>query len=130
MPTRPSPQDDVEQVERTLRQGREAMLRIQEARSRIGAITGRAGSADGLIEAVADGRGAITRLRLDPRVMRAGHAALSGQVTAVLQEAQRNAEEQAKEIVDGALADTADLPEPPDETFVRERVEQIARNLL
>ncbi|MGP3956530.1 hypothetical protein ACTWPT_11070 [Nonomuraea sp. 3N208] len=46
------------------------------------------------------------------------------------EEAQRSAEEQTKEIVDGALADTADLSEPPDESFIRERVEQIARNLL
>ncbi|GAA3260317.1 hypothetical protein GCM10020216_100060 [Nonomuraea helvata] len=121
----------MEHAERILRQGRETMRRLQEARSAISAVTGVAQSPDGLIRASADGRGEITALRLDPRVMRLDHEALSKRVTAVLREAQTDAESQAKEIVDGALADTEQtMPAPLDENFINERVEQIARNLL
>ncbi|WP_433431094.1 YbaB/EbfC family nucleoid-associated protein [Nonomuraea sp. CA-141351] len=131
MPMRPSPQDDVEQGERILRQGRETMRRLHEARTAIGAVTGVAQSPDGLVGASADGRGGITALRLDPRVMRLDHEALSKQVTVVLRAAQLDAESQAKEIVDCALADTEHtMPAPLDENFISERVEQIARNLL
>ncbi|PZG22473.1 YbaB/EbfC family nucleoid-associated protein [Nonomuraea aridisoli] len=129
MPT-PSPHDDVEQAELYLRRGRDAMRRLQQARAAVEAVAGAAESADGLVRATADGRGGITGLRLNPRAMRLGAGALSRQVTEVLQEAQRDAGEQARQIVDGALADTADLPPPPGEDFIRERVEQIARNLL
>jgi hypothetical protein len=129
MPT-PSPHDDVEQAELYLRRGRDAMRRLQEARAAVEAVAGAAESADGLVRATADGRGGITGLRLNPRAMRLGAGALSRQVTEVLQQAQRDAEAQAGQIVDGALADTADLPPPPGEDFIRERVEQIARNLL
>ncbi|MCF6475918.1 YbaB/EbfC family nucleoid-associated protein [Nonomuraea sp. MG754425] len=130
LPTTPSPQDDIEQAERILRRGREVTRRIQQAQAQVAEVTGRAENADGTVRAVSDGRGVITALTLDPRALRLGRAALGEQVTAVLRRAQHDAERQAAEIVDDALADTADLPRPLDESFIRERLGQIARELL
>ncbi|MEV7011184.1 YbaB/EbfC family nucleoid-associated protein [Streptosporangium sp. NPDC051022] len=130
MPTTPSPDDDVERLEQVLLQGRRMMERLQEARAGIRDLAGRAESADGLLRAVSNGQGDIVELHFDPRVMRLGHEALGGQVTRVLQAAQDDAAEQAQVIVDDALAATADLPEPLDEHFIRDRVDQVARNLL
>ncbi|WP_344888443.1 YbaB/EbfC family nucleoid-associated protein [Nonomuraea antimicrobica] len=129
-PITPSPQDDVELAEQILRRGREVTRRIQQARAQVADVTGQAEGADGMVKAISDGRGVITELSLNPRAMRLGHLALGEQVTAVLQQAQRDAERQTQEIVDGALADTADLPRRLDETFIRERLEQIARDFL
>ncbi|MFG1704216.1 YbaB/EbfC family nucleoid-associated protein [Nonomuraea sp. M3C6] len=126
----PSPEADVEQLERILRQGGEMMTRLRQAQAEMRKVTGSAETSDGLVRAVADGQGGIVRLRLDPRAMRLDHAVLSRQVTAVLQAAQQDAETRAQRIVDEALADTAHLPAPLDETFVRDRVEQVARNLI
>ncbi|GAA3078386.1 YbaB/EbfC family nucleoid-associated protein [Streptosporangium carneum] len=130
MPTPPSPDDDVERLEQVLIQGRRMMERLQEARAGIRDLTGNAESADGLVKAVSNGQGDIVELRFDPRVMRLDPAALGGQVTRVLQAAQDDAARQARTIVDDALADTANLPEPLDERFIRDRVDQVARNLL
>jgi DNA-binding protein YbaB len=129
MPT-PSPEVDVEHLELILRQSGEMMTRLRQAQAEIRDVTGTAGSSDGLVRAVADGRGGILELRFDPRVMRLDHAALSRQVTVVLQAAQQEAETLTQRIVEEALADTANVPQPLDETFVRDRIEQVARNLL
>ncbi|MEV8638267.1 YbaB/EbfC family nucleoid-associated protein [Streptosporangium sp. NPDC051023] len=130
MSTPPSPDDDVERLEQVLLQGRRMMERLRQARAGIHDLTGRAESADGLMEVVANGQGDIVEIHFDPRVMRLGHVALGRQVTGVLQAAQDDAARQAQVIVDDALAETADLPEPLDERFIRDRVDQVARNLF
>ncbi|MFD0885226.1 YbaB/EbfC family nucleoid-associated protein [Streptosporangium algeriense] len=130
MPTHPSPDDDVERLERVLLQGRGMMERLREARDGVREVAGRARSADDLVEAVSNGQGDVTEVRLDPRAMRLDHTALGRQVTEVLQAAQDEAARLAQEIVERALAETEDLPEPPDEHFIRDRVDQIARNLF
>ncbi|NUP63435.1 MAG: hypothetical protein HOW71_14840, partial [Nonomuraea sp.] len=58
-----------------------------------------------------------------------GEAALGREVAAVLRAAQDDAARQAQEIADAAER-AAELPQPLDETFVRGRVEQAARDLL
>ncbi|MBB4917378.1 YbaB/EbfC family nucleoid-associated protein [Streptosporangium saharense] len=128
MSTDPSPDDDVERLERVLLQGRGMMERLREARTEVREVSGRAHSAEDLVEVVSNGQGDVTEVRIDPRAMRLDHATLGRQVTAVLQAAQDEAARLAREIVDRALADTEGLPEPPDEHFIRDRVDQIARN--
>ncbi|MEV0236018.1 YbaB/EbfC family nucleoid-associated protein [Nonomuraea sp. NPDC050786] len=126
MPT-PAPEHDAEYLAAYLDQSRQIMRDLQAARAAIQQVEGRAGSDDGLVEAAADGQGGLTRLRIDPRALRLSERELGRKVTAVLQEAQANAERQALEIAEKVKGRT--LPEPLDETFVRQRVEQAARDL-
>jgi DNA-binding protein YbaB len=124
-----APPNDVEYLEEALARSEEVMRGLRTAQAALLRVAGRAESADGLVAAVADGRGGITELRLDPRALRLGEAALGRQVTQVLQAAQQEAGRHAQEIMTRALGESADLPEPPDETFVRDQVEQAARDL-
>ncbi|WP_406312318.1 YbaB/EbfC family nucleoid-associated protein [Streptosporangium sp. NBC_01639] len=126
----PWPEDDHELLEQILKQSREAMGRLQEAEAAVRRVVGEGRGANDLIRVASDGRGGITEVRFDPRVMRLGRSALGKEVVAALQQAQSDAERQTQEIVGVALDGTATLPEPLDATFVRERVEQVARELL
>ncbi|MGW5266419.1 YbaB/EbfC family nucleoid-associated protein [Microbispora sp. NPDC004025] len=128
--TTPSPDGDAELLERVLLEGRAMMRRLQDARALVRDVTGRAESPGRTMRAVADGRGEIVELHFDPRVMRLDREALGRQVTAVLRAAQRDAEARTRQIMDAALAETADVPAPLDDRFVRDRVERIARDLL
>ena len=126
----PSPDGDAELLERVLLEGRAMTRRLQDARAMIRDVTGRAENPDRTVKATADGRGEIVELHFDPRVMRLDRETLGRQVTAVLRAAQRDAEAKTQAIMDAALAETADVPAPLDERFVRDRVERIARDLL
>ncbi|MFI6736012.1 YbaB/EbfC family nucleoid-associated protein [Nonomuraea sp. NPDC050451] len=125
----PTPEHDAEYLEEYVAQGRRIIRDLRAAQAAIRQLEGVAKSKDGLIEAAADGQGGLTRLRIDPRALRLGEAALGREVTAVLQAAQEDAARKAEEIADEAMG-AANLPEPLDETFVRQRVEQAARDLL
>ncbi|MFC5825188.1 YbaB/EbfC family nucleoid-associated protein [Nonomuraea insulae] len=124
----PAPEDDAEFLARYVAESREIMRGLQAARAAVQQVEGRAESDDGLVEATADGQGGPTGLRIDPRAMRGGEAALGRKVTAVLRAAQEDAGRQAREITDAASGPA--LREPLDETFVRQRVEQAAQDLL
>jgi DNA-binding protein YbaB len=126
----PAPEDDAEFLADYVERSQEIIRGIRAAQAAIGQVESRAESRDGLIEAVADGHGRLTRLRIDPRALRQGERALGGQVTAVLRAAQEEAARQAQEIADEASERAGALPKPLDETFVRDRVEQAARDLL
>jgi DNA-binding protein YbaB len=126
----PAPEDDAEFLAQYVARSRQIMRDLRVARAAIQQVEGRAKSDDGLVEAFAGGQGAPTRLRIDPRALRFSEAALSAKVTAVLRAAQEDAGRQAQEITDEAKGRTSALPEPLDETFVRERVEQAAHDLL
>ncbi|MFC4118726.1 YbaB/EbfC family nucleoid-associated protein [Nonomuraea zeae] len=126
----PAPEDDAEFLAQYIAQSRQIMRGLQAARSAIQQVEGWARSADGMVEASAGGQGAPTSLRIDPRALRLSEAALGATVTAVLRAAQDDAGRQAQEIADEVNSRTPALPEPLDETFVRERVEQAARDLL
>ncbi|WP_219466370.1 YbaB/EbfC family nucleoid-associated protein [Nonomuraea rhizosphaerae] len=123
----PAPEDDAEYMDRYITQSRQIIGNLRAARTAIRRLRGQATSADGLIEASADGQGGVTDLRLDPRALRLGEAALGRQVTAVLQAAQEDAARQAQEIVEEARESAAALPPPLDEDFVHQRVEQAAQ---
>ncbi|MFI7703024.1 YbaB/EbfC family nucleoid-associated protein [Nonomuraea sp. NPDC049480] len=124
----PAPEHDAEYLAAYLDQSRQIMRDLQAARAAIRQVEGRAESGDSLVMAVADGQGGLTRLRIDPRALRLSERELGRKVTAVLQEAQANAERQAMEIADKVKGKA--LPEPLDETFIRQRVEQATRDLL
>ncbi|MFF5205022.1 YbaB/EbfC family nucleoid-associated protein [Streptosporangium sp. NPDC000396] len=126
----PAPEDDAEYLADYFAKGQSIMRDLQEARAAIRQLEGQAQSQDGLVEAAADGQGGLTRLRIDPRALRLGEEALGREVAAVLRAAQADAERKAQEIADEFSDNTPALPEPLDEAFVRERVEQAARDLL
>ncbi|GGO77889.1 YbaB/EbfC family nucleoid-associated protein [Nonomuraea cavernae] len=126
----PAPGDDADYLADYFAEGQRIVRDLQAARAAIQQVEGQAQSKDGLVEAAADGTGGLTRLRIDPRALRLGNTALGREVTAVLRAAQEDAERQAQEIADRASSNAATLPPPLDETFVNERVEQAARNLL
>ena len=126
----PAPEDDTEYLAGYLAKGQSIMRDLLEARVAIRRVEGEARSEDGLVEAAADGQGGLTRLRIDPRALRLGEAALGRQVTEVLRAAQADAERKAREIADKVSGSAEAMPEPLDETFVRGRVEQAARDLL
>ncbi|NUP69202.1 MAG: YbaB/EbfC family nucleoid-associated protein, partial [Nonomuraea sp.] len=72
----PIPDDDAEYLLDYFSQGQRAIRDLRAAQAAIRQVEGRARSADGLIEAAADGEGGLTGLRVDPRALRLGEAAL------------------------------------------------------
>lgn len=130
MPMVPASEDDDLYLERILKRSQEAMSGLLDAQARVGQVTGRGRTGDGLVEATADGRGAVTALDLDPRAMRLDAATLGRRMAEAMRAAQQDAARQSQDILNEAFARVHDLPQPPDETFVRARVEQIARDLL
>ncbi|MCF6471088.1 YbaB/EbfC family nucleoid-associated protein [Nonomuraea sp. MG754425] len=125
----PAPEDDADFLAQYVAQSRRIMRDLQAAREAIRQVEARAESDDGLVAAACDGQGGLSRLRIDPRALRLGEAALGRKVTEVLRAAQEEAGQQAQEIADRA-GSGASLSAPLDETFVRARVEQAARDLL
>ncbi|MEV0379283.1 YbaB/EbfC family nucleoid-associated protein [Nonomuraea sp. NPDC050643] len=125
----PTPDNDAEYLVEYAAQGQRVIRDLQAAQSAIRQVEGLAKSKDGLFEAAADGESGLTRLHIDPRALRLGESALGREVTAVLRAAQDDAASKAQEIMDAAERAAA-LPQPLDETFVRGRVEQAARDLL
>jgi DNA-binding protein YbaB len=126
----PAPEDDEDFLAGYLSRNRQLVRDLREARAAVRAAEGRAASDDELIEATADGTGTLTRLRIDPRALRLGEAALGAKVTAVLRAAQEDGARRGREIADEVSGRVSALPAPLDETFVRRRVEQVARDLL
>ncbi|GAA0925113.1 YbaB/EbfC family nucleoid-associated protein [Nonomuraea longicatena] len=126
----PAPENDAEYLTDYFTQGQRIIRDLQAVGTAIRQTEGRAVSRDGLIEATADGHGGLTRLHIDPRALRLGEGTLAREITAVLRAAQDDGVRKAQEIVDRAEGSASALPQPLDETFVRERVEQAARDLL
>lgn len=125
----PTPENDAEYLAEYVAQGRRIIRDLRAAQAAIQQVEGLARSQDGLLEASADGQGGLTGLHIDPRALRLGMPALGREVAAVLRAAQEDAARKAQEIADAAR-NAAALPEPLDQTFVRHRVEQAARDLL
>ncbi|MFF0307134.1 YbaB/EbfC family nucleoid-associated protein [Streptosporangium sp. NPDC004379] len=130
MPPTPAPGDDLHYLDEALRHALQAMRTLEESEERISGLAEEGEAADGLVRAAADGRGGILTLHLDPRALRLGHVALGREVTAALQQAQQAAGRRSQEILDEVRALAASMPEPLDETFIRDRVEQVARELF
>lgn len=123
-------EDDQELLDRFMAQTRRAMRRLQEAETSAGRVVGEGISADGLIEVSADGHNHVTKIRLDPRVLRLDRSELGRKMLTAIQQAQSDGERRAQEILGQALDETRAMPVPLDESFIRDRVEQVARELL
>ncbi|GAA4229274.1 DNA-binding protein YbaB [Streptosporangium album] len=130
MPPTPASNDELRHLEQIMEQAQEVMRKFQEAQTAILEVTGAGEGADGLVRAVSDGRGGIMEIDFNPRAMRLDCATLGREVTTALQAAQQEAERRSQEIMGEALASAEAMPEPLDETFVRDRVEQAARDLF
>ncbi|MET8139168.1 YbaB/EbfC family nucleoid-associated protein [Sphaerisporangium sp. NPDC005288] len=121
--------DDLEHLERIVRQTEEVMRGLRQAQAAIGRVTGEGEGAGGLVRVVSDGRGRLTDVRFDPRVMRLDPDELGRQALRAVQDAQRSAVRASEEIIERARESAEGFPEPLDERFVRRRVEQVAREI-
>ncbi|MEU9831567.1 YbaB/EbfC family nucleoid-associated protein [Streptosporangium sp. NPDC048047] len=130
MPPMPEPGDELRYLDETLHHALQAMRTLEESEERIRGLVEEGEAADGLVRATSDGQGGILTLHLDPRALRLGHAALGREVAAALRQAQQAAGRRSQEILGEVRALAASMPEPLDETFIRDRVEQVARELF
>ncbi|WP_344496367.1 YbaB/EbfC family nucleoid-associated protein [Nonomuraea monospora] len=121
---------DQEELLAYLKRAQAAVRSLQEAQERMGAVIGEGVSADELVRATCDGRGVLSQVWLDPRVMRQDLQALGTTVTAVLQSAQQDAERQRMAISRQTLDGMDPLPEPPDARVVRDHIDRVARDIL
>jgi DNA-binding protein YbaB len=124
-----SMQEDREYLDRLLPLAEDLMRGLRDARARLGRVAGEGEGADGLIRAVADGRGRVLELVLAPRTMRLGAAALALEVGRAIGIAQQNAERQVQELIGELDAKIAALPEALDAEFVQERLDQVSREI-
>ncbi|MEU4579387.1 YbaB/EbfC family nucleoid-associated protein [Nonomuraea sp. ATR24] len=125
----PDPREDRLYLDQVVDQTRSAMRHLREAQRQIAAVEGTGEAAQGMIRAVADGRGTLTGVKIDPRALRLDVARLGAEVTAAVQAAQEEAARRTGDIVADAAGRAGTLPEPLDERFVRDRVESAAREL-
>jgi DNA-binding protein YbaB len=122
-------QEDREYLDHLLTQAEDVMRGLRDAQARLGRIIGEGEGAEGLVRAVADGRGRLRELVLAPRSMRLDAAALALEAGNAIRTAQRNAELQVQAIMGELDAKTASLPKPLDAGFVHERIEQVSREI-
>ncbi|GII82827.1 hypothetical protein Ssi03_08170 [Sphaerisporangium siamense] len=126
-PSSPTPwTDDLDHLELIVRGAEDALRGLMEAQAEIARVTGEGEGADGLMSVVADGRGRLTSVRFDPRVMRLSPDELGREALAAISRAQDAAGRRARAIAERAAERAAPLPEALDERFVRQRVERIA----
>ncbi|MFG1862465.1 YbaB/EbfC family nucleoid-associated protein [Microbispora bryophytorum] len=120
---------DLELLEQMIRQAEDVMRGLADVQAGIRQVIGEGEGADGLVRARADGRGEVTSVTLDPRVMRLDAAALSAEVTKAIRAAQDAAKERTDQLVAAAQSRVSGLAAPLDETFVRYRFDQLAQEL-
>lgn len=120
---------DLELLEQMIRQAEDVMRGLADIQAQIRRVTGEGEAADGQVRARADGRGQVTAIILDPRVMRLDSAVLSAEVTRAARTAQDAAKERTDELVAAAHTRATGLAAPLDETFVRYRFDQLAQEL-
>ena len=116
---------DIENTDRVVAEAEEAMRRVQEAQAQIAIVTGEGSSKDSLIHAVTDAEGGLVEVTLDPRAMRLDSKGIAKGVTTAVKRAQANAKKQVQELVSEALKEM----QPLDETFVNDRIAQVAQEL-
>jgi len=122
-------QEDREYLDDLLPRAEDAIRGLRDAHARLGRITGAGEGAEGLVRAVADGRGRVRELVLAPRGMRLAPAALALEVGEAILTAQLDAERQAQAIMDEVDAKIAALPKALDAEFVQERIEQVSHEI-
>ncbi|WP_214635102.1 YbaB/EbfC family nucleoid-associated protein [Nonomuraea sp. NEAU-A123] len=122
-------QEDREYLDHLLPRAEDAIRGLRDAHARLGRITGAGEGAEGLVRAVADGRGRVRELVLAPRSKRLDAEALAREVGEAILTAQQDAERQARAIMDEVDAKLAALPKALDAEFVQERIEQVSREI-
>lgn len=122
-------QEDREYLDHLLPRAEDAIRGLRDAHARLGRIAGAGEGAEGLVRAVADGRGRVRELVLAPRSKRLDAAALAREVGEAILTAQRDAERQVQAIMDEVDAKLAALPKALDAEFVQERIEQVSREI-
>jgi DNA-binding protein YbaB len=88
-----------------LRNSRERMAKVSEARERMAGLIGRAESADGRITVASTAEDSLAELRIDPRAMRMGSEELAAAIREVARLARQDLDRQAKEITDEVYGD-------------------------
>lgn len=128
MPLPPEPGEDAHYMEQVIEQTETALSRLRQAKHLIGEVKGTGEAAQGMIRAMADSSGSLTKVDIDPRALRLSVAALGDEVTEAIRLAQQDSSRRTGEIIEDAAASVG-IPQPLDETFVRERVEAAARDI-
>lgn len=128
MPLPPEAGEDAHYMEQVIEQTETALSRLRRAKHLIGEVEGTGEAAEGLVRVTADSSGSLTKVDINPRALRLSVAALGNEVTEAIRLAQQDASRRTGEIIEDAAA-SAGIPQPLDETFVRERVEAAARDI-
>ncbi|WP_329083576.1 YbaB/EbfC family nucleoid-associated protein [Streptosporangium sp. NBC_01469] len=128
MPFPPKIGEDARYMEQVIEQTETALSRLRQAKHLIGEVEGTGEAADGLVRVTANSGGSLTKVDINPRALRLSVAALGNEVTEAIRLAQQDASRRTGEIVEDAAA-SAGIPQPLDETFVRERVEAAAHDM-
>ncbi|MEU6711188.1 YbaB/EbfC family nucleoid-associated protein [Nonomuraea sp. NPDC046802] len=115
-------------MEQVIGQTETALNRLRQAKHLIGEVRGTGEAAQGLICATADSSGSLTGVDINPRALRLSVAALGDEITEAIRLAQQDTSRRTGEIIEDAAA-SAGIPQPLDETFVRERIELAASNM-
>lgn len=87
-----------------LRNSRERMAKVSEARERMTGLTGRAESTDGRIKVGSTSEDPLAELEIDPRAMRMGSEELAAAIRQTTRLARADLDRQAKEIIDELYA--------------------------
>jgi DNA-binding protein YbaB len=116
---------DITNADKAVTEAERAIRRIQEAQAEIAYVTGEGSSKDSLIHAVTDAEGGLVKVTLDPRAMRLDRTGIAEGVTTAVRRAQAHAKKQVQELTKETLKGM----QPLDETFVNDRINQVAREL-
>jgi DNA-binding protein YbaB len=81
-----------------LRNSRERMAKVNEARERMAGLTGRAETADGRIKVASTSEDPLAELEIDPRAMRMGSEELAAAIRQVSRLAREDLDRQANDI--------------------------------
>lgn len=91
-----------------LRNSRERMAKVTEARERMTGLTGRAESTDGRIKVASTAEDPLAELQIDPRAMRMGSEELAAAIRQVARLARTDLDRQGQEITDELYGDGQD----------------------
>ncbi|WP_114029156.1 YbaB/EbfC family nucleoid-associated protein [Sphaerisporangium album] len=121
--------DDLERLELIVRETEEVMRGLLDAQNAIGRVTAEGTAAGGLMSVASDGAGRLTRVEFDPRVMRLSPDELGAEALKAIRQAQDTAVLKAREIAERARELAERFPAALDERFVRQRIDQVAREI-
>jgi DNA-binding protein YbaB len=98
----------LEDLDRIISQGREAMRNLEKAQDSLAEIAGVGEAADGMVQAMVDGTGGIQKVTVNPRAMRLDSQSLAEEVTLAVRAAQEDAQNKTSQVL-GAVLGGANL---------------------